>query len=35
MTADGLCGMYQLDRAPLGREETGAWWRRRDEYPKG
>jgi len=25
--------MYQwLDRAPLGRNETDAWWRRRDEY---
>ena len=30
---DGLCGMYQwLDRAPLGRNETGSWWRRHDEY---
>jgi predicted dithiol-disulfide oxidoreductase (DUF899 family) len=30
---DGLWGMYQwLDRAPLGRKESGAWWRRRDEY---
>jgi predicted dithiol-disulfide oxidoreductase (DUF899 family) len=32
---DGLWGMYQwLDRAPLGRNETGAgiWFRRRDEY---
>jgi predicted dithiol-disulfide oxidoreductase (DUF899 family) len=30
---DGLWGMYQwLDRAPNGRNETGAWWRRRDEY---
>jgi predicted dithiol-disulfide oxidoreductase (DUF899 family) len=30
---DGLWGMYQwLDRAPEGRNETGAWWRRRDEY---
>jgi predicted dithiol-disulfide oxidoreductase (DUF899 family) len=30
---DGLWGMYQwLDRAPLGRNEKGAWWRRRDEY---
>jgi predicted dithiol-disulfide oxidoreductase (DUF899 family) len=30
---DGLWGMYQwLDRAPLGRNETGAWWRRHDEY---
>jgi len=25
--------MYQwLDRAPLGRNETGHWWRRHDEY---
>jgi predicted dithiol-disulfide oxidoreductase (DUF899 family) len=30
---DGVWGMYQwLDRAPLGRNETGIWWRRRDEY---
>ena len=30
---DGLWGMYQwLDRAPRGRNETGVWWRRRDEY---
>jgi predicted dithiol-disulfide oxidoreductase (DUF899 family) len=30
---DGLWGMYQwLDRAPLGRNEKGVWWRRRDEY---
>jgi predicted dithiol-disulfide oxidoreductase (DUF899 family) len=30
---DGLWGMYQwLDRAPLGRNESGIWWRRRDEY---
>jgi predicted dithiol-disulfide oxidoreductase (DUF899 family) len=30
---DGLWGMYQwLDRAPLGRNETGVWWRRNDEY---
>jgi len=30
---DGLWGMYQwLDRAPLGRNETDGWWRRRDEY---
>jgi len=30
---DGLWGAYQwLDRAPLGRNETGIWWRRRDEY---
>jgi predicted dithiol-disulfide oxidoreductase (DUF899 family) len=27
--------MYQwLDRAPRGRNETGVWWRRRDEYDK-
>jgi predicted dithiol-disulfide oxidoreductase (DUF899 family) len=33
---DGLWGMYQwLDRAPKGRNETGMWWRRHDEYPKG
>jgi predicted dithiol-disulfide oxidoreductase (DUF899 family) len=32
---DGLWGMYQwLDRAPLGRNETGMWWRRHDEYPR-
>src|SRR3954464_1380466 len=32
---DGLWGMYQwLDRAPKGRNETGAWWRRHDEYAK-
>ncbi|HKK44779.1 MAG TPA: DUF899 domain-containing protein [Balneolaceae bacterium] len=31
---DGLWGMYQwLDRAPLGRNETGFWLRRHDEYP--
>jgi predicted dithiol-disulfide oxidoreductase (DUF899 family) len=25
--------MYQwLDRAPLGRNESGPWWRRHDEY---
>jgi predicted dithiol-disulfide oxidoreductase (DUF899 family) len=30
---DGLWGGYQwLDRAPLGRNETGFWWRRHDEY---
>ncbi len=30
---DGLWGMYQwLDRAPKGRNESGPWWRRRDEY---
>ena len=33
---DGLWGMYQwLDRAPRGRNETGIWWRRHDEYDKG
>ena len=32
---DGLWGMYQwLDRAPKGRNETGLWWRRNDEYAK-
>jgi predicted dithiol-disulfide oxidoreductase (DUF899 family) len=32
---DGLWGMYQwLDRAPKGRNENGAWWRRHDEYGK-
>jgi predicted dithiol-disulfide oxidoreductase (DUF899 family) len=32
---DGLWGMYQwLDRAPKGRNETGPWWRRHDEYDK-
>ncbi|MFI4884507.1 MAG: DUF899 family protein, partial [Steroidobacterales bacterium] len=30
---DGLWGSYQwLDRAPLGRNETGPWWLRHDEY---
>jgi predicted dithiol-disulfide oxidoreductase (DUF899 family) len=30
---DGLWGMYQwLDRAPLGRNETGPWWRHHDRY---
>lgn len=30
---DAIWGMYQwLDRAPKGRNETGAWWRRHDEY---
>jgi len=33
---DALWGMYQwLDRAPHGRNETGVWQRRRDEYDKG
>jgi predicted dithiol-disulfide oxidoreductase (DUF899 family) len=32
---DGLWGMYPwLDRAPLGRNETGLWWRRHDEYER-
>jgi predicted dithiol-disulfide oxidoreductase (DUF899 family) len=32
---DGLWGMYQwLDRAPMGRNENGIWWRRHDEYDK-
>src|SRR6266852_3409518 len=32
---DGLWGMYQwLDRAPRGRNETGLWWHRHDEYGK-
>jgi predicted dithiol-disulfide oxidoreductase (DUF899 family) len=32
---DGLWGMYQwLDRAPLGRNEDGFWWRRHDEYDR-
>jgi predicted dithiol-disulfide oxidoreductase (DUF899 family) len=30
---DALWGMYSwLDRAPKGRNETGVWWRRHDEY---
>jgi len=30
---DGLWGMYQwLDRAPKGRNETGPWFKRHDEY---
>jgi predicted dithiol-disulfide oxidoreductase (DUF899 family) len=30
---DGLWGAYQwLDRAPKGRNESGIWWRRHDEY---
>jgi predicted dithiol-disulfide oxidoreductase (DUF899 family) len=32
---DGLWGMYQwLDRAPKGRNETGPWWSRHDEYER-
>lgn len=30
---DSLWGMYAwLDRAPRGRNESGLWWRRNDEY---
>jgi len=30
---DAIWGMYPwLDRAPKGRNETGPWWRRHDEY---
>jgi predicted dithiol-disulfide oxidoreductase (DUF899 family) len=30
---DAIWGMYAwLDRAPKGRNETGPWWRRHDEY---
>jgi predicted dithiol-disulfide oxidoreductase (DUF899 family) len=30
---DALWGMYPwLDRAPRGRNESGIWWRRHDEY---
>ena len=30
---DAVWGTYQwLDRAPRGRNETGVWWRRHDEY---
>jgi predicted dithiol-disulfide oxidoreductase (DUF899 family) len=25
---------HWLDRAPKGRNETGVWWRRHDEYDK-
>jgi predicted dithiol-disulfide oxidoreductase (DUF899 family) len=33
---DGLWAMNQwLDRAPLGRNESGPWWRRHDEYDNG
>jgi predicted dithiol-disulfide oxidoreductase (DUF899 family) len=33
---DALWGMYQwLDRAPQGRNETGIWFRRHDEYGEG
>ncbi len=31
---DALWAMYPwLDRAPLGRNESGMWWSRHDEYP--
>jgi len=31
-----MWGMYQwLDRAPLGRNETGIWWKHHDRYPQG
>ncbi|MGF6773599.1 putative dithiol-disulfide oxidoreductase (DUF899 family) [Paraburkholderia sp. GAS199] len=30
---DGIWSMYRwLDRAPKGRNETGVWWKRHDEY---
>ena len=33
---DGLWPMFQwLDRAPRGRNESGMWWRRHDEYGDG
>jgi predicted dithiol-disulfide oxidoreductase (DUF899 family) len=33
---DVLWNSYQwLDRAPKGRNESGLWWRHRDEYDKG
>jgi predicted dithiol-disulfide oxidoreductase (DUF899 family) len=32
---DAIWGMYPwLDRAPKGRNETGIWWRRHDEYDR-
>ena len=32
---DGIWGAYSwLDRTPKGRNETGVWWRRRDEYDR-
>ena len=32
---DAIWGAYQwLDRAPKGRNETGPWWRRHDEYDR-
>ena len=33
---DALWGLYPwLDRAPKGRNETGPWFRRHDEYGEG
>jgi predicted dithiol-disulfide oxidoreductase (DUF899 family) len=33
---DSLWSMYQwLDRAPMGRNEQGIWWKRHDEYAQG
>jgi len=33
---DAIWAVYPwLDRAPKGRNETGYWWRRHDEYDKG
>jgi predicted dithiol-disulfide oxidoreductase (DUF899 family) len=33
---DGLWGVYQwLDRAPMGRNENGVWWRHHDKYGQG
>ena len=32
---DGMWGMYQwLDRAPLGRNERGVWWKHHDKYDR-
>ena len=32
---DAVWGMYPwLDRAPMGRNESGLWWRRHDEYAR-
>jgi len=32
---DQFFGVYHwLDRAPFGRDETGIWWRRHDEYDR-
>jgi predicted dithiol-disulfide oxidoreductase (DUF899 family) len=32
---EGAVALYQwLDRAPQGRNDTGVWWRRHDEYDK-